>query len=75
VLFASCKHSLQHELDRFSAAYEEAGMKINTKTTEVLRLYRNPRKTVSERIAVMHCSRGVQPCSTDEPNAHNQLGP
>ena len=34
-----CEHhfnSLQHALDRFSAASERAGMKINTKNTEVL---------------------------------------
>jgi len=35
---------LQHALDRFSAACNQAGMKTGTITTEVLRLSRNPRQ-------------------------------
>jgi len=36
VLLASSQQSLQHALDRFSAAFDRAGMEINTKNTEVL---------------------------------------
>jgi len=36
VLIASSQQSLQHALDRFSAACDRAGMKINTENTEVL---------------------------------------
>jgi len=35
VLLASSQQGLQHALDRFSAASDRAGMKINTKKTEV----------------------------------------
>ena len=37
--FATSEQGLQyaHELDRFSAACDQAGMKINTKKTKVLR--------------------------------------
>ena len=43
VLLASFEQSLQHALDRFSAACDRAGMKINTKNTEVLHLSTNLR--------------------------------
>jgi len=36
VLPASSQQSLQHALDRFSATCDRAGMKINTKNSEVL---------------------------------------
>jgi len=36
VLLASSQQSLQPTLDRFSAAWDRAGMKINTFYTEVL---------------------------------------
>jgi len=42
VLLASSQQGLQHALDRFSAAYNRARMKISAKKTEVLCLSRNP---------------------------------
>jgi len=44
VLLASSQQSLQHAFDRFSAACDRTGMKINTKNTEVLCLSTNPRQ-------------------------------
>jgi len=44
VLLASSQQCLQHALDRFSAACDRAGMKINTKYTEVLCLSTKPRQ-------------------------------
>ena len=44
VLLASSQQSLQHALDRFSAACDRAGMKINTKNTGILCLSTNPRQ-------------------------------
>jgi len=43
VLLASSQQSLQHALDRFSAACHRAGMKISTKNTELCRST-NPRQ-------------------------------
>jgi len=42
VLLASFEQGLQHALDRFAAARDQAGMKIITKEIEVLCLSRNP---------------------------------
>ena len=44
VLLASSQQSLQHPLDRFSAACNCAGIKISTKYTEVLCLSTNQRR-------------------------------
>jgi len=40
VLLASFQQGLQHTLDQLFAACDRAGMKINTKNTEVLCLYK-----------------------------------
>jgi len=42
VLLASLEQGLQHALDRFSAACNQAGMKIKTEKTEILCLSKNP---------------------------------
>jgi len=55
VLLASSQHSLQHVLDRFSAACDRAGMKISTKITEVLCFSTNPRQCMLR--AAIHCKR------------------
>jgi len=44
VLLASFQQCLQHALDRFSAACDRTGMKINTKNSEALCLSTNPRQ-------------------------------
>ena len=44
VLLASSQQCLRHALDRFSAACDRAGTKINIKYTEVLCLSTNPRQ-------------------------------
>jgi len=41
-LLASCEEGLQHALDRLSVACDQVGMKISTKKTEVLCLFKNP---------------------------------
>lgn len=41
VLLASSELGLQHELDRFSAVYDQVGMQISSKKTKVLCLSRN----------------------------------
>jgi len=47
-LLASSQQCLQHALDRFSAACDRAGMKINTKKSEVLCLSTNPRQCMMQ---------------------------
>ena len=41
VLLAYSEHGIQHTLDRFSAEYDEAGMKICTKKCDAFCLSRN----------------------------------
>ena len=42
MLLASAEQGLKHALDRFAAAFDQEGMKISTKKTDVLCLSRNP---------------------------------
>ena len=42
ILLISPEQTFQHVLDRFSVAYDQAGVKISTVKTEVLHLSRNP---------------------------------
>jgi len=44
----SSQHGLQHAFDRFSAACDQAGKKISTKTIEALCLSRRPRQCVMQ---------------------------
>jgi len=44
VLLASSEQGIQHELGRFSAACDQAGMKISMKKTELLCLSTNSRQ-------------------------------
>jgi len=44
VLLASSEQGLQHAVGWFSAAYDQAGVKISPKKTKALYLFRNPRQ-------------------------------
>jgi len=58
VLLASFEQGLQHALHWFSAACDQAGMKISIKKTEVLCLYRNLIQCMLKVSSnTVHCSR------------------
>jgi len=48
VLLATSEQRLQHALDRFSAGYDHAGMKISTEKTDALFLTKNTRQCKSQ---------------------------
>jgi len=60
VLLASSQLSFQHALDWFSAACDRAGMKINTKNTEVLSLYKPKAVYAAGELQCTAAGRDVQ---------------